>query len=200
MEDKSRNILSGVIYALSLMVEYKDPYTAGHQQWVASLSCAIGKKMGLCGDKIVGLRISGTLHDIGKIAIPVEILSKPGKITVPEFSVIKEHARIGYEILRSIQFPWPVAQIAYQHHERINGSGYPNGLLGEALLQESKILAVADVVEAMTASRAYRPALGKEAALEEISKNKGILYEPEVVEACLAVFNNGNELFRGGIE
>ncbi len=200
MEDKSRNILSGVIYALSLMVEYKDPYTSGHQQRVASLACAIGKKMGLCEDKIVGLRISGTLHDIGKIAIPVEILSKPGRITAPEFSVVKEHARIGYEILRSIQFPWPVAQIVYQHHERVNGSGYPNGLKVEALLQESKILAVADVVEAMTANRAYRPALGKDVALEEISKNKGILYDSKAVEACLAVFNNGNELFRGGIE
>lgn len=199
MKDKFQNILSGVIYALSMMVEYKDPYTAGHQQRVASLACAIGEKMGVCGDKLVGIRIAGLLHDIGKIAVPIEILSKPGKITKSEFMVIKDHPKIGYEILRTIRFPWPVAQVVLQHHERINGRGYPAGLLGKDILPEAKIIVVADVVEAMTANRAYRSAIGKDGALLELTENKGELYDEAVVEACLKVLINRNSLFEGGL-
>lgn len=192
IDDRFQSVLSGAIYALSMMVEFRDPYTSGHQQKVASLCTGIGEKMGLCKNKLIGLRVAGLLHDLGKIAIGFEILAKPGKITPAERMVIQDHPRIGYEILRSIQFEWPVAQVSLQHHERINGSGYPEGLVGEKMLQESKIVGVADVVEAMTANRSYRSSCGKEAALDEITKNSGVLYDSEVVEACLKVFNNGN--------
>ena len=192
IDDSFQSVLSGAIYALSMMVEYRDPYTSGHQQRVASLCMGIGKKMDLCQNKLIGLRVAGLLHDVGKVAISFEILAKPGIITKAERLVIQDHPKIGYEILRSIQFEWPVAQIALQHHERINGSGYPGGLKGDRILQEAKIVGVADVVEAMMANRSYRSALGKEAALGEITKNSGVLYDPEVVEACLSLFNNGN--------
>lgn len=192
IDDSFQSVLSGAIYALSMMVEYRDPYTSGHQQRVASLCMGIGEKMGLSKDKLIGLRVAGLLHDVGKVAISFEILAKPGIITKAERLVIQDHPKIGYEILRSIQFEWPVAQIALQHHERINGSGYPGGLKGDRILQEAKIVGVADVVEAMMANRSYRSALGKEAALGEITKNSGVLYDPEVVEACLSLFNNGN--------
>lgn len=198
MNGKLQSIISGVIYAVSMMVEYKDPYTAGHQQRVASLACAIGEKMGLCEDTIIGLRVAGMLHDVGKIAIPIEILSKPGKISESEFMVIKDHPKIGYEILRSIKFPWPVAQVALQHHERVNGSGYPAGLFCQAILPEAKIIAVADVVEAMTANRAYRSAIGKKGALLELNNNKGKLYDSKVVDACLTLFDESYDLFNGG--
>lgn len=192
IDDRFQSVLSGSIYALSMMVEYRDPYTSGHQQRVASLCAGIGEKMGLCKNKLIGLRVAGLLHDLGKIAIGFEILAKPGKITPAERMVIQDHPKIGYEILRSIQFEWPIAQISLQHHERIDGSGYPSGITGEKMLQESKIIGVADVVEAMTANRSYRSSLGQKAALEEITKNSGILYDPEVVDACLKVFDNGN--------
>lgn len=192
IDDSFQSVLSGAIYALSMMVEYRDPYTSGHQQRVASLCMGIGEKMDLCQNKLIGLRVAGLLHDVGKVAISFEILAKPGIITKAERLVIQDHPKIGYEILRSIQFEWPVAQIALQHHERINGSGYPGGLKGDRILQEAKIVGVADVVEAMMANRSYRSALGKEAALGEITKNSGVLYDPEVVEACLSLFNNGN--------
>lgn len=187
-EYRYKNVLSGVIYALSLTIDYKDPYTAGHQQRVSGLACAIGVKMGLCSDTITGIRISGQLHDIGKIGIPSDILSKPGKISEAEFQVIKDHARIGYAILQPIKFPWEVAQISYQHHERLDGSGYPNRLTEDEILLEAKILAVADVVEAMMSVRSYRTLLGIEAALDEIKKNKNKLYDSKVVKACLDVF------------
>lgn len=199
MNNKLQGILSGVIHALSMIVEYKDPYTAGHQQRVASLACAIGKKMDLCEDKIIGIRVAGMLHDVGKIAIPVEILSKPGKISKSEFMVIKDHPKIGYEILRSIQFQWPIAQVVLQHHERLDGSGYPAGLGASATLPETKVIVVADVVEAMTANRAYRSAMGKKEALLELTNNAGKLYDNRVVDACLLVFNNSNDLFNGGV-
>ena len=192
IDDRFQSVLSGSIYALSMMVEYRDPYTSGHQQRVASLCCGIGKKMGLCQNKLIGLRVAGLLHDLGKIAISFEILAKPGKITKAERAVIQDHPKIGYEILRSIQFEWPVAQVALQHHERVDGSGYPNGMVGKKMLQESKIVGVADVVEAMMANRSYRTSRGQEAALEEITRNSGILYDSDVVDACLKVFDNGN--------
>jgi len=180
--------LEGTIFALTMTVEYRDPYTAGHQQRVSDLASAIAKEMGFSKDKIMGIRMAGVLHDIGKIAIPVEILSKPGRLSKTEFELIKNHSQVGYDILKSIKFPWPISQIVLQHHERIDGSGYPDGLLGKEMLIESKILGVADVVEAMASHRPYRPALGIDKALEEISNNKGKCYDAEAANACLKIF------------
>jgi putative nucleotidyltransferase with HDIG domain len=155
---------------------------------VANLARAIAIEMALSEDHIEGVYTAGVIHDIGKISSPAEILSKPSKLSEVEFSLIKEHARIGYEILKEIEFPWPIAQIVYQHHERINGSGYPQGLSGEDILIEARILGVADTVEAMASHRPYRPAQGLKRALEEISRNREVLYDPKVVDACLKIF------------
>jgi putative nucleotidyltransferase with HDIG domain len=175
---------------LTMTVEYRDPYTSGHQQRVADLASAIATEMGFQKDKIMGIRMAGVLHDIGKIAIPVEILSKPGRLSKTEFELIKNHSQVGCDILNSIKFPWPLSQIILQHHERIDGSGYPNGLLGQEILIEDKILGLADVVEAMASHRPYRPALGIDKALEEISINKGKFYDAVVVNACLRIFKD----------
>ncbi len=188
--------LKGTIFALTMTVEYRDPYTSGHQQRVSDLATAIAKEMGFPEDKIMGIRMAGVLHDIGKIAIPVEILSKPGRLSKTEFELIKNHPQVGYDILNSIKFPWPISQIILQHHERIDGSGYPNGLLGKEILIEAKILGAADVVEAMASHRPYRPALGIDKALEEISINKGKFYDTEVVNACLRVFKDEKFKFK----
>jgi len=185
-----RKTLNGTIYALTMTVEMRDPYTAGHQQRVSDLSSVMATEMGFSKDEIMGVRMAGVLHDIGKIAIPAEILSKPGLLNKTEFELIKNHSQVGYDILKTIQFPWPLSQIVLQHHERIDGSGYPNGLLGKEILIESRILGVADVVEAMASHRPYRAALGIDKALEEISINKGKLYDAEVVNACLRVFKD----------
>ena len=171
-----------------MIVETKDPYTAGHQERVANLAVAIAEDLSLPPEKINGIRMAGMIHDIGKVKVPTEILSKPGKLSPTEFTLIQSHAEIAYDILKIIDFHYPVAQIAYQHHERIDGSGYPRGLKGDEILVEAKIIAVADVVEAITSHRPYRPALGIDAALEEISKNRGILYDQEVTDACLSLF------------
>jgi PAS domain S-box-containing protein len=168
--------------------ESRDPYTAGHQKKSADVAVAIAMEMGLAQDKIEGIRMAGIIHDIGKLSIPAEILSKPSKLTEIEFSLIKEHTRSGYEMLKDVESPWPLAEIVYQHHERMNGSGYPRNLKGGEILMEARILAVADVLEAMASHRPYRAALGIEAALEEIEKNKGILYDNAVVDACLRLF------------
>ncbi len=186
---KLRKSLIDTADALSAAVESRDPYTAGHQRRVTQLACAIAREMGLPEEQIEGLKIAGLLHDIGKISIPSEILSKPAKLNEIEFELMKSHPSVGYEILKKIDFPWPVAEIVLQHHERLNGSGYPQGLKGDDILLEARILGVADVVEAMSSHRPYRPALGIDKALEEISKNKGILYDPQVVEACLKLFS-----------
>jgi len=188
--------LKGTIFALTMTVEYRDPYTSGHQQRVSDLVSATAKEMGFSEDKIMGIRIAGVLHDIGKIAIPVEILSKPGRLSKTEFELIKNHSQVGYDILNSIKFPWPISQIILQHHERIDSSGYPNGLLGKEILIEAKILGAADVVEAMASHRPYRPALGIDKALEEISTNKGKLYDTEVVNACLRIFKEKKFKFK----
>jgi len=180
--------LDATIETMSKIVEAKDPYTAGHQQRVSQLSTAIAKELNLPPDKIEGIRIASLIHDIGKIGLPAEILSKPSKLTDIEFNLIKGHSQIGYDILKSIDFSYPVAQIVLQHHERLDGSGYPNNLKDDEILLEAKIIGVADVVEAMSSHRPYRPALGIDAALEEIIKNKGILYDPEVVDVCLKLF------------
>jgi len=180
--------IDGIIEAMGLTVEIRDPYTAGHQKRVAEIAHAIAMEIGLSKQQIEGVRMAGVIHDIGKMAAPAEILSKPGKITEHEFGIIKSHPKVGYNILKKIDFPWPIAQIVYQHHERMDGSGYPQGLSGEDILLEARIMAVADVVEAMASHRPYRPALGIDIALEEISKNRGVFYDPEVVDACLRIF------------
>lgn len=170
------------------IVETRDPYTAGHQLRVSELATTIAREMKLTEDRIEGIRIASLIHDIGKISIPADILSNPIKLSEKEYSLIKDHSQIGYDILKTIDFPWPVAQIIIQHHENLDGSGYPQGLKGNKILLEAKIIGVADVVEAMSSHRPYRPALGINKALEEISQNRGILYEPEVVDTCLNLF------------
>jgi PAS domain S-box-containing protein len=182
--------LAGTIQAMAMTIEMRDPYTAGHQRRVSKLSCAIAARMGLPPDRIEGLRMAGDIHDVGKIYVPAEILSKPGQLTEIEYSIIRTHSQVGYDILKTIEFPWPIATIVYQHHERIDGSGYPNGLRGEAILLEARIVCVADVVEAMSSHRPYRPAHGIEMALEEIARNRGRLYDADVVDACLALFRH----------
>jgi PAS domain S-box-containing protein len=187
--ERLRKALRGTVQAVAVMVETRDPYTAGHQRRVSDLARTIATGMNLSHDQIDGLRTAGTIHDIGKISIPAEILSMPRRLTPIEFSLIKTHAQSGYDILKDIEFPWPIARMILEHHERVDGSGYPNGLTGDKLLMESKILTVADVVEAIASHRPYRAALGIGVALEEITKNKGIHYDPDVVDACLHIFN-----------
>ena len=169
-------------------METKDPYTSGHQKRTTNLARAIATEMHLPSDQIEGIRVAGAIHDIGKLSVPAEILSKPSKLAAAEHLLIKEHARQGYEILKDVESPWPLAEIVHQHHERMNGSGYPRGLQGEKILIEARILAVADVVEAMASYRPYRPALGIDKALEEIEKNKGVLYDILAVDTCLRLF------------
>jgi len=176
------------VQAMALAIEMRDPYTTGHQQRVTRLACALAQEMGLPEERIKGLRLAGLLHDLGKIVVPAEFLSKPGKLRVHEWAIIKDHPYFGYEIMKNIDFPWPVAQMIYQHHERWNGTGYPQGLAGEGILREARILAVADVVEAIASQRPYRSALGIDKALEEITRNKGILYDPEMVDHCVRLF------------
>ncbi|MCX6560753.1 MAG: HD domain-containing protein [Candidatus Aminicenantes bacterium] len=180
--------LNGTIHVLSAVSEIRDPYTAGHQRRVGRLAQSIAREMGLAPARVEGIRVGGVIHDIGKLAIPAEILSKPTRLSKVEFDLIKSHAQIGYDILRDIDFAWPIAEMARQHHERLDGSGYPQGLKGEAILLDARILAVADVIEAMASHRPYRPAVGIEAALEEIEKNKGLLYDSDAVSACLRLF------------
>ncbi len=186
--EKLQKAIEGIVLAMAATVEVKDPYTAGHQRRVADLSRAIAQEIGFSNDRIIGIHMAGMIHDLGKLSVPAEILSKPTQLTDIEFSLIKVHPSSGYDILKGIDFPWPIARIVFQHHERINGSGYPQGLAGEEILPEAKVLAVADVVEAIASYRPYRPALGIDKALEEIEKNRGILYEAEVVEVCLRLF------------
>jgi PAS domain S-box-containing protein/putative nucleotidyltransferase with HDIG domain len=183
-----RETLITTVNTLSSTAEMRDPYTAGHQRRVTILACAIAEEMGITQEQFDGLRLAGLIHDIGKIAVPVEILSRPGRIGETEFNIIMTHPQAGCNLLREIEFPWPVAQIVLQHHERMDGSGYPRGLRDGGIILEARILAVADVVEAMASHRPYRPALGIEAALAEITNNKGILYDHDVVDSCLRLF------------
>jgi len=187
--DKLQKAFGAIIQVLEKTVEIRDPYTAGHQRRVADLAWQIAKEMGLSADRIDGIRITGIIHDIGKIHIPAEILSKPKALTSIEFSLIKTHPQVGADILEAIEFPWPVEKIVLQHHERVDGSGYPQGLSKKDILLESRIIGVADVVEAMASHRPYRPALGIDKALKEISDNRSILYDKDVVDICLKLFN-----------
>ena len=180
-----------MIAALARTVEVRDPYTAGHQRRVGELAAAMALQMGLGEQAAEGLRVGGMLHDAGKIKIPAEILAKPGLLSTTEFELIKVHAQAGFEILAPIHFPWPVAEMARQHHERQDGSGYPRGLAGEDILPEARILAVADVVEAMASHRPYRPALGLEAALAEVRSGAGVRFDAAAVAACERVFARG---------
>jgi putative nucleotidyltransferase with HDIG domain len=185
---KLRSTLKASIDSLSSAIEMRDPYTAGHQERVTRLARAIAREMDLAEESVEAIEIAGVIHDIGKLYVPAEILSKPTKLTEIEYALIKMHAQAGYTILSKIDFPWPIARIVHEHHELVNGSGYPRGLAGKDILLEARILCVADVVEAMSSHRPYRPALGIGAALEEIAQKRGILYDREVVDACLRLF------------
>jgi PAS domain S-box-containing protein len=186
--ERIKKVLGATVQAIAVTVETRDPYTAGHQRRVADLARAIAMEMNLSVDQIDGIRMAAAIHDLGKISVPAEILSKPTKLTNIEFSLIKTHSQSGYDILKDIDFPWPVARTVLEHHERMNGSGYPNGLTGDNILMESRILSVADVMEAMASHRPYRPGLGLDAALKEIEKNKGTLYDNSVADVCLRLF------------
>ncbi len=186
--EKTQKFIRAIISAISLTIESRDLYISGHQQRVTDIACNIAKEMKLDEENIEGIKMAGLIHDIGKIYIPTEILSKQGKLTSAEFDMIKTHPQVGYNILKDIEFPWPIAQIIYQHHERINGSGYPQGLTGEKILIEAKIIAVADVVEAISSDRPYRPSLGLDKALAEIEMNKGILYDSLITDVCIKIF------------
>jgi len=184
--------LEDTVQAMSRLVELRDPYTGGHQTRVANLAYAIALRMGLPEDDAHAIHLAGTLHDLGKIQIPSEILSKPGKISDIEYSLIKTHPQAGFDILKGIDFPWPIAQMVLQHHERLDGSGYPQGLKGDAIIPGARILAVADVVEAISSHRPYRPGFGVTAALKEVELQRGTFYDPGVVDACLALFSEQN--------
>lgn len=184
-------VLFQTIEAIGLTVEKRDPYTAGHQERVAQLAVAIGRLMGLDEERLTGLHLGAVIHDIGKISVPSEILNSPGKLSKFEFGLIRSHPQVGYDIIKGVDFPWPVSQMIYQHHERLDGSGYPNGLKGDEIILEAKILAVADVVEAISSHRPYRPALGIEVGIREIKAGRGTLFEPAVVDSCLALFEHG---------
>jgi PAS domain S-box len=186
--DSLKKAVGATMQIMVSAVESRDPYAYGHQLRSANLACAIATDMGLSQDKMDAIRMAGSLYDIGKLSIPAQILSKPTELTSIEVSLIKEHPRSGYEILKGVESPWPLAEIVYQHHERMNGSGYPRKLKGDEILMEARVLAVSDVVESMVALRPYRPALGIEVALEEIKRNKGILYDDAVVDTCLRLF------------
>ena len=190
--ERLRKTMEGIIQMTGKTIEARDPYTAGHQRSVSRLGCAIARELALPEQEIDGIRLACEIHDLGKIYVPAEILTRPGKISSIEFDIIRAHPQVGFDILRTIEFPWPIAEIVAQHHERLDGSGYPLGLAGKDISQGARILAVADVVEAMASHRPYRPALGVDVALEEILKNDHSMYDPDVVEACLKLFREGN--------
>ena len=195
---RHKQALVDAIRVIAMTVEKRDPYTAGHQLRVAELAMAIGRELGLDDDRLEGLGLGATIHDLGKIYVPAEILNRPGRLTAAEFEIIKSHAEVGFDIVKDVKFPWPVADMVLQHHERLDGSGYPQGLTAEAIILEARILAVADVVEAITAHRPYRPARGLETALDEIESNRGTLYDTEVVDACLHLIRDKHFSFEAG--
>lgn len=192
-----RSSMNSTVEAIVRMTELRDPYTASHERRVAQLACAIGKEMRLPERQLEGLRVISYLHDIGKIAVPAEILSKPTRLTAIEFAMVKLHVEAGYDILKNLEFPWPVAQAVLQHHERLDGSGYPRGARGEDIILEARILMVADVFEAMASHRPYRPAIGQQSALAEIDSNRNKFYDGRVVDSCLRLFNENRFSFEG---
>lgn len=185
---KQQRILEEIVKAITLTVQLRDPYTSGHEQKVSQLANSIATEMGIPKEQTQGILIAALLHDVGKIYVPAEILSKPNRLSRIEFEMIKTHPQLGYEILKEIEFPWPVAQMILQHHEKLDGSGYPSGLLGKDILLGARIIAVADVVEAMSSHRPYRPAHKIKVALNEISRKKGVCYDIDVVDACIRLF------------
>lgn len=185
--DALKRSMESTIQVVSMIGETRDPYTHGHERRVGELAAAIAEEMGLDAKHVEGIRVAGYLHDIGKIATPAELLSKPTRLSAPEFELIKEHARKGFDILKGVDFPWPVALVALQHHERIDGSGYPQGLKGDQIVLDARIMCVADVVEAMSSHRPYRPGLGMDRALAEIERGAGTAYDPAAVSACLSL-------------
>ncbi len=182
-------VMVGTVHAMAMTVEIRDPYTAGHQRLVSSLARDIGEELGLSQDQVEGLALAGMIHDLGKIGVPAEILAKPGRLTDIEFALIKTHSQVGYDIIKEVEFPWPVAQIVFQHHERIDGSGYPRGLTADEIIIEARIICVADVLEAMYSHRPYRAALGIDVAHSEITENAGKIYDADVVKACQKLFD-----------
>jgi len=185
-----RKALDAIVHVLALTVEVRDPYTAGHQIRVAKLARAIAVEMDLSETVVESIYMAGTIHDIGKISVPAELLSKPGPLSEIEFNLIKTHPQVGCNILKDIEFPWDISRIVHQHHERMDGSGYPQGMSGEHIILEARILMIADIVEAMASHRPYRPALGIKIALAEIKQNRGVLYDPHVVDACVKLFSD----------
>jgi putative nucleotidyltransferase with HDIG domain len=183
--DKFQRAMVGIVQAISMAIELRDPYTAGHQLRVAELACAIARELNLDEDAIYGLRMASVLHDLGKITVPAEILTRPGQLNDLEYGIIKNHVQAGYDIIKKIEFPWPLAEIVMQHHERLDGSGYPRGLMGDDIMLEAKILSVADVFETIASHRPYRPSLGINRAIEELNLNKGVLYDDKVAMACV---------------
>ena len=186
--EKLQKFIEGTAHIIMKVVEIRDPYSTGHQQRVSKLATAIAREMKLPQDKIEGVRLASLVHDVGKVNLPTEIVSKPSKLVEVEFNLLKNHPRVGYNILKKVNFPWPIAEIVFQHYEKIDGSGYPRGLKGDEILIEAKILGVANVVEAMSSYKSYRPALSINESLAEISKNKNILFDPEVVDTCMKLF------------
>ena len=186
-----KKTLQAVIHAMALALDARDPYTAGHQRRVAEIAYTIAIEMGFTQDEVNGVQMAGLVHDLGKLSVPGEILSKPGRLTDNELNIIKTHSQVGYDILKDIDFPWPIARIILQHHERMNGTGYPQGLTGDKILIEARIIAVADVYEAMVFHRPYRAALGATEAMKEIKNNRGILYDQSVVDAFIKVYREG---------
>ncbi len=193
---KLNKLLNDTVGGLVSAIELRDPYTAGHQRRVTQLAMAIAQKMNLSKDELDCIRIAAMIHDIGKINVPAEILSKPGTINQFEMELLHSHPQAGYDILKEIEFPWPIAETVLQHHERLDGSGYPNGLKDDKILIQAKVIQVADVVEAMSSDRPYRPALGTEKALNELNENRGTLYDDEIVDSCLKLFIEDNFKFK----
>jgi len=187
-ENRLRQAMMATVQTIDRIVEYRDPYTSGHQHRVGHLASAIGREIGLDDHRVQGLLFGGYVHDVGKIFAPAEILTRPGRLNDMEFAIVRAHSRIGHDILQGVDFPWPVAQMALQHHERMDGSGYPDGLGGEQILLEARVIAVADVVEAMATHRPYRPSLGIDAALGEILSGRGTRYDADVADACVRLF------------
>jgi HD domain/PAS fold len=190
-QERLSKALDDVVLAAASALERRDPYTAGHQHRVASLVATLGCRLGMDGNEIKGMTTAAVIHDIGKVSVPAEILARPGRLSAPEFELIKGHPQVGWEIVKDIDFPWPIANMILQHHEKLDGSGYPAGLVGDAILPGARIITVADVVEAMASHRPYRPGLGMAAALAEIQAGSGRHYDPIVVDACVQTFADG---------
>lgn len=188
VNEELHGALMNTVRVVMILSEMRDPYTAGHERRVAEIAVAIGTELGFDKNRQEGMRVAGYLHDVGKMQIPAEILSKPGKLTDIEFSLIKQHANAGYEVLNRVSFPWPIAEVALQHHERMDGTGYPQQLKGDSILIEARIMAVADTVEAMSSHRPYRAGLGIEKALAEVERGRGTAYDMKVVDVCLKLF------------